>query len=147
MKKIITFMLCTVMLATVLTGCRSYKSYTYTVDTGDSIELRLDTTGGYDISPDLPFVISKDGETISQGSFVTAEAYDYYLALVESDSGAEIIEQKSKNGVEYIFYSVNDREYDYVIKITGSNTGLLIGNIISEESARDCFNRLSISKK
>ena len=150
MKKIITLLLCTCMFAFVLTGCTSFKSYTYNVDTGDQIELRLDTTGGYDISSDLPFTISKDGETLSQGSFIVGEGYDYYEAAIGSDSAAEVIEEKSRNGLEYIFYSydgASGMEYNYVIKIVGSDTALLIANTVSEESARECFERLTISKK
>ena len=147
MKKIVTLVLGMCMLAFVLTGCRSFKSYTYDVDTGDQIELRLDTTGGYDISSDLPFTISKDGETLSQGSFIIGEGYDYYAEAIESDSGAKVIEEKTYNGLQYIFYSYNDTEYNYVVKIVGSDTAVLIGNTVSEKSARECFDRLTIRKK
>ena len=147
MKKILALVLGMCMLAFVLTGCRSYKSYTYNVDTGDKIELRLDTTGGYDLTSDLPFTITKDGETLSQGSFIIGEGYDYYAEGIKNDSGAEVIEEKTYNGLQYIFYSYNDREYNYVVKIVGSDTAVLIGNIVSEKSARECFDRLTIRKK
>lgn len=147
MKKILLLVV-SMCLLTALTGCTSSKTYTYKVSTGDQIELRLDTTGGkYDMSTDMPFVISKDGEMVSQGSFITAEGYDMYVQALMSDSDAEVIEQKTYNGVEYIFYVYNDYEYNYVVRIIGSDTGLLLGNTISEESARACFDRLTIRKK
>ena len=70
-----------------------------------------------------------------------------YDKFDNNDSNAKIIESTTKNDLEYTFYSYNDSEWNYVIKISDSSTGLLIGNPISEESARECFNRLTINKK
>lgn len=146
MKRIVLLLIGMCLLA-ALTGCTSFKAYTYNVNTGDQIELRLDTSDKYDISSDLPFVISRDGETLSQGSFITLEGYEQFVQVVMSDSDAEVIEQKTRNGLEYIFYAYNESEYNYAVKIVGSNTGLLIANNVSQASAEDCFNRLTIRKK
>ena len=35
-----------------------------------------------------------------------------------SDSQAVVIEQKTRDGLEYIFYSYQDSEYNYVIRVT-----------------------------
>lgn len=131
----------------VLTGCTTSKSYTFDVETGDKIEVKLNTTDGYDITSDLPFSIINDGKTLSQGTFITLDNYNQYISVVSSDSGAKIIDSATKNGLQYTFYSYNNSEWNYVIKVVGSNTGLLLGNPISEESARTCFDRLTISKK
>lgn len=131
----------------IITGCTTSKSYTYNVETGDTIKIKLDTTDKYDITKDLPFTITKDGKTLSQGTFLTSDGYDQYILAVNTDSSAKIIESKTENGLEYTFYSYNDSEYNYVIKIVDSNTGLLIGNNVSESSARECFNRLKITKE
>ena len=143
-------LLVSICLLAALTGCTSFKAYTYNVNTGDQIELRLDTSDKYNISSDLPFTISRDGETLSQGSFITAEGYDEIVQAVMSDSNAEVIEEETRNGVEYIFYAYNESahtEYNYVVKIVGSNTGLLLANIVSQDSAEEYFNRLTIRKK
>ena len=143
-------LLVSICLLAALTGCTSFKAYTYNVNTGDQIELRLDTSDKYNISSDLPFTISRDGETLSQGSFITAEGYDEIVQAVMSDSNAEVIEEETRNGVEYIFYVYNESahtEYNYVVKIVGLNTGLLLANIVSQDSAEECFNRLTIRKK
>ena len=117
------------------------------METGDEIEVKLNTNDGYDITSDLPFSVLKDEETLSQGTFITIDQYKQYISSVNNDSNAKIIESTTKNDLEYTFYSYNDSEWNYVIKISDSSTGLLIGNPISEESARECFNRLTINKK
>lgn len=147
MKKfLMSIVLCCAVLLMV-TGCTTTKSYTFSVETGDKIEVKLDTTDGYNITSDLPFTISKDKEELSQGTFITMDGYDQYISAVQDNSDAKIIESKTKDGIEYTFYSFKDSEFNYIIKISDSNTGLLIGNPISEESARDCFNRLTFTKK
>ena len=57
-----------VMLAMIVLCCgcgksdlETSQSYTYDVATGDKIKITFQTKGGYVISPDTPFVISKDG--------------------------------------------------------------------------------------
>ena len=105
-----------ILLLTV-TGCNTTKSYTYNVETGDSIKVKLNTSDGYDITSDLPFTISKDGKTLSQGTFITLDGYNQYLKLVNQDSNSKILNKGNKNGVEYLFYSYNNSEYNYIIKI------------------------------
>ena len=147
MKKVLMSVIFVCTFALLLTGCTTSKSYTFKVETGDEIEVKLNTNDGYDITSDLPFSVLKDEETLSQGTFITIDQYKQYISSVNNDSNAKIIESTTKNDLEYIFYSYNDSEWNYVIKISDSSTGLLIGNPISEESARECFNRLTINKK
>ena len=43
-------------------GCgkaNTNKAYTYSVATGDSVKIQLDTSDNYDISSDLPFQITR----------------------------------------------------------------------------------------
>lgn len=44
-------------------------------------------------------------------------------------------------------WNYNDSEFNYVVKINGTNTGMLIANNISEESAKECFDRLEVKVK
>lgn len=147
MKRILisAFFLCAIVL--MVTGCSTTKSYTFKVETGDKIEIKLNTNDNYDITSELPFAISKNDEVLSQGTFITIDSYNQYISAINKGNNTKIIESKTKNGLEYTFYSYNNSEYNYVIKIVGSNTGLLIGNPISEESAKECFDRLTITKK
>lgn len=148
MKKIIISIL-TVCMVLCMAGCgnvQSGKSFTYNVETGDKVQIRLDTTDDYDLSSDLPFEISKDGKTLSTGSFIKAEGYEQYVEAVTASESAEIIEQGTKDSNKYMFWRYNG-EYNYVVIVGESDTGVLIGNKESEESARECFNRLKITLK
>lgn len=131
----------------ILTGCTSSISYTYKVTTGDTIQITLNNSDGYSISSELPFKITKDDTTLSQGTFITLDGYEQYIATVNNTSTAKVIDKGTKNGVEYTFYSYNNQEFNYIIKIEGSNTAILIGNAVSEESAKECFERLTFSKQ
>lgn len=150
MKKIrrngICFIL-SVFLLTLLSGCStsSSKAFTFSVDTGDSVQVRLVTSDGYDLSSDVPFVISHEGKTLSQGAFMPRESYEQFVGAIESDENAVLLDSGTKDGNDYIFWSYNDSEFDYAILIDGSNTGIVLGNIVSQESAVECFNRLTVS--
>lgn len=128
-----------------LAGCNSSKAFTYSVETGDSVKVSLDTSDKYDMTSDLPFAISCDGEMFSQGLFITAENYSQYVDVVNTDEIAVLLDSGSKDGNQYIFWSYNDLEFNYAILIGDSNTGMILGNSVSEESARECFNRLTVS--
>ena len=148
MKKI----LCSLLLFSslfILVGCTisSYKSYTFTVETGDAIEVKLDTSDGYDISSKNPFTISKDDETLSQGTFITLESYNNYIDSVDESKDVEVLDTGSKNGVTYTFYSYKDSEFNYIIKVDGSNTGVLLANGNSKSEAETVFELLTFSLK
>lgn len=56
MKRIIGCLVIIGIMLFTLTGCVSTKSYTFDVETGDKIEIELDTSDGYDITSNLPFL-------------------------------------------------------------------------------------------
>lgn len=151
MKKYIKFVPCLLMTVMLLfTGCGDSKtslSYTYNVETGDEVVISINTADGYSLSTDVPFTISKDKEELSQGTFITAEYYSAYVNSVKSDDSAKIIDEGTKGKCNYVMWNYNDSEYNYVIMIEGTNTGVLLGNNVSEKSAKECFNRMEISIK
>lgn len=136
-------LLCTFMFT--LTGCNMAKSYTFDVETGDKIKIELNTTDGYDLSSSLPFTVSKDGSVLSQGTFITLDGYDDYVDRVNNDTNSTILDSGSMNGVTYTFYSYNDTEFNYIIKIDNSNTALLLGNPNSQNEAQTIFELLTFS--
>lgn len=142
MKKVFMSLAIIGVMLLTLTGCTKSKSYTFTVETGDKVKVQLNTTDGYDLSSDLPFTISKNGNTLSQGTFITTDGYNQYIDVVNSDSNARILDSGTKDGISYTFYSYNDSEFNYVIKIDDSNTGILLGNPNSQEEAKKCFELL-----
>lgn len=147
MKKLLELAFSVALLLCLLTAysTNSSKAYTFTVDNGDKIKIELNTADKYDLSAELPFVISCDGKTLSQGSFVLAESYQQYVSVVNTDENAELLDSGTKDGNEYIFWCYNGSEYNYAILIKGSNTGIVLGNPISKESAKECFDRMAIT--
>lgn len=148
LKKIVFLSFFMVMMLFTVTGCTTSKSYTFKVETGDKIKLELKTNDGYNISSKLPIEISKDGKVLSQGAFISLADYDGYIDTINNGGeGVEVFETKTENGLEYTFYSYNNSEFNYVIKISGSSTAFLLGNNVSKESAKECFDRLTITKE
>lgn len=147
MKKVTALIVSLVLLMSMFAGCDvdRTKSFTFDVETGDSIKLVLDTTDDYDLTSELPFTISCGDEVLSQGTFIFAETYEEYIDTVLSDENAKPLGSGTKDGNDYYSWCYNDSEWNYVIKINGSNTGIILGNDVSEEAARECFNRLTVS--
>ena len=120
-------------------------SYTYEVNTGDKISLTLNTSGGYSMTSDMPFSITKDDGIISRGTFIEASAYEVYESSMELIDGIVSSDKGEKDGITYLYFNYNNTEFDYIIKINNSNTGVLLSNSISEESAREMFEKLSFN--
>ena len=150
MKKRLVYVFTILSMMILFVGCvntKTFKAYTFNVETGDSIKIKLYTSDEYDITSEVPFEISQDGDIKSQGTFILGEAYEQYKDVVDTDANAELLDAGNKDGNEDIFWSYNDSEYNYAILIKGSSTGLILGNNVSEESAKECFNRLTIKNK
>lgn len=148
-KKIIMLLVSVLAIVLILTGCekKSNKSYIFDVETGDKIEIKMDTTCGYNLTSKLPIEFSKDDEVISQGTFAQEYAYDEYYKLVKNGSDATIIEEKNNGNIEYFFYEYDDSEYNYIIKIKNSKTCFILGNNKSKKSAQEIFERLEFEVK
>ena len=150
MKSKLLILSCIFILS--LCGCASATAkktvaYTYSVETGDNIVVKLDASGNYNLSSEIPFEISHNGEVISNGIFIYSDYYSQYIELVKSDSNAIIIDSRENDSCEYVMWNYNNEKFNYVMKIKGTDTGLLLGNNVSEESARECFKRLTITVK
>lgn len=130
----------------MLSACQtsSSKSFEFTIDNGDSVKLTMDTSDGYDLSADVPFEISHKGEVLSFGTFIYAEAYEAYKEIIEEDENAILLDSGSKNGHEYFFWTYDEEEFNYAILLKETDTGIILANAISEETARECFERLTI---
>lgn len=55
------------------------------------------------------------------------------------------MDKGKEDGKKYVFWNYDDKEYNYVILIEGSDTGILLGNSASKESAKEVFKRLEIT--
>lgn len=138
-------------VAVLLAGCHSSKSYSFDVTTGDHVKVELDTSkNGLDIQTsddNSKFTIEKDGSTVTQGLFAEESAYDHYQELGKNSAGgtSDYQEGTTSDGNEYFSYTVNDNEWDYFIKVRDSHTVIVLTNVVSQESAREAFEQLSLS--
>ena len=137
----------------LLTGCETTysKSLKFKVTTGDNITVRVDSHEKWDIGSEVPFDITKDGEKVSTGKFITYKEYDSYANTIKKSSLIKTLDEGSRHGTEYIFYEfinskTNERQFNYIIMINGSKTGVLLENNISQESAEECFKVLTFVK-
>ena len=137
----------------LLTGCetRYSKSLKFKVTTGDNITVRVDSHEKWDIGNEAPFDITKNGEKVSTGKLITKIEYDSFANTIKKSSLIKTLDEGSRHGTEYIFYELvnsktNERQYNYIIMINGSKTGVLLENNISQESAEECFKVLTFVK-
>lgn len=146
MKKIIclVMLLCLVVSMTACSTSTS-MSYVFDVETGDRIKVTLDTTDDYEMSSDVPFTISCDDVDVTYGTFITSESYTEYETAVATDELAVVLDSGEKDGNSYIMWSYDNTEFNYAILIDGSDTAVILGNNVSEETAKLCFDRLTIS--
>ena len=151
MKKRISFLI-TIPLACImmLSACttKTSKEVTYSVDTGDSVKITIDTKEGFDITMDVPFTVSKGDTDIFTGSFIYAEYYDVYRQVVEEGSDAVLLDEGSKDGNDYFCYSFEGNagtEYDYFILIKDSETAIAMASLVGEKEASEAFKAMTIS--
>lgn len=138
-------------LVLLLCSCGSQNTMTsmiFDVDTGDSIVVSVDTAKGYGISFEDILIITLNDAIVLEGVYVDLDTYNSYKSELFIDEYTTVIEQSEKDGNEYFFYSYFGDEYfewDYLMLIDGSSTGMLFGCIVSERAARECFENMVIS--
>lgn len=144
--------ICMLFMVLALAGCSTSMSYVYEVETGDDVEVKLDTGEGLLLNDeDGSFSVTEDDDTILQGSFVDEDAYEAYKSLYETaDNVVEVIEEDSANGISWILYYVDGRagmECDFIIWIDGSDTGVIMASLEDPDVAKEAFDSLSFSVK
>lgn len=137
--------------AIMFTACTTHSnmSFTFNVETGDSIKVSLDTSKGLLLTQeDGKFYVKNGEQELLQGIFLTKENYDYYMNLKDSSAMDVIEEGKGNNNNDYLFYECegdNGKEYDFLVWVSNSNTGILMGSFIDQQSAKDAFNSITAS--
>ena len=74
--------------------------------------------------------------------------YNQYKELVENNEDVNILDEESNSNIEYIFFEYESytTEYNYIIMIKDSNTGIVLKNTVSQDSAEEVFSRLSFAR-
>lgn len=133
-----------------LSACSAYlsKSYTYNVETGDSIKVTLNLTDNLSLSEkDNHFIIKQGDETILEGLFLFKEKAEQFIEDTLS-SDAKILKQDEREDVSYIFYEKEGgSEYYFLLIVNDSATGIGLGSLKGEELAWKAFENLTFSKE
>ena len=147
MKRITSLLLIAIMMC-ALYGCANGKmtmSWTYAVDTGEKVTVKVLINDGYSISSQVPFAISQNGQILTQGTFIKGEACEQYREAAKTQDGATFLEEGMIGNHQYFAWSFNDSEWNYCIQLKGGKTGILLGNNVSRDSAKEVFSRLEVA--
>ena len=143
MKKIKVLLVISMIL---LCGCNKYSKHEFNTSTGDTIEIKIKTNDGYDITDENPFYVKKDNNNISFGTFINNEIYDTLVYSINKDELVKNKEEGKKKNISYISYEYNG-QYIYLIKIMDSNTNINLVNRTNKEEANKVFNLLEFKLK
>ena len=144
-NKLCFVVLMVLIVLTFASGCKKTERTVWTISTGDKLSIEIDSESGFEISKEVPFIISKDGKDVSTGVFLDKPGYDAYIESIKDDGVTKIVKSDKKEGIEYTFYSYGEAEFNYLIYIENSNTAIKLENKLSKESAEEVFNSLNIS--
>lgn len=141
MKKIIAASL---MLGMILTGCKSQSSmsYTFKVETGDSVKVTLDTSGSeYKLTQsDGTFAVEEEETAVLQGVFLTEDMYDQYKAAAET-AGA-IVETGDNGFILYEYEGAAGVEHNILTMISDSDTGVIIASLEENDKVKEAYSKL-----
>lgn len=149
-KRVSIFIILILVCGAMLSACSTTasKSATFDVDTGDRIKISVNSKAGYDLTMEVPFAITKDGDTVLNGSFIYAEYYDAYRQVIDEDANATLIEEGNKDGNDYFFYTFEGNagtESNYVMKVGGSQTAILMGSLAETSEVQAAFEAMTVS--
>ncbi len=138
-----------IMLSTLI-ACKSSFAYTFSVETGDKIKIKLDTSSDWSIKQkDGSFSVNYNGDTILQGVFGTTKNYEDLKKAVLTDEKAKLIEESEKDGNTYVFYNYNGttgEENNIILMVKDASTCVILGSTSSQSEVEEAFKRLIISK-
>lgn len=144
MKKIIASV---VLIGALLVGCSAHSnvSYTFNVETGDSIKVELDTSDSdYKLRADgSRFIVNEGDNDIITGIFLTTEMYAQYETAI-NETGT-VLESDG-----YIFYEYDGEagtERNILLMVPDSETGVIMGSREDEETVREVYSRLSLTNE
>ncbi|MBQ6395820.1 MAG: hypothetical protein IJH87_05715 [Atopobiaceae bacterium] len=144
LKKLIG-LIAVLVLGVAIAACSfdSSKSFTFEVDTGDSVTVELDTGDGDDIEAiDNGFNIKdEEGNLIAYGIFVDEMLFNQY-AQAAYDYGENYKESKLDGNL--CVYWEPGEEWDFMVWIEGSNTGIAVV-CDSRDTAHHLMDRLTFT--
>ena len=142
-KKIIIVPLIAFLL--VLSGCQTRMSYTFNIETGEQIKVKLNTTQGQKLlQSDGRFSVNDKNQNVqTNGIFILPDIFNEFFETIKLEQHSQILEESENDRYKYIFYKVNDEsEWIYLIQPKHCKTGIILINTTSQESAKEVFDLL-----
>lgn len=145
MKKIIMFVVGVFLICGA--GLFLYQDMPSTlgfeVDTGDDVVISLEASSGYEVVLSDAFSIVKDDVSYADGFFIDEEVYNEYIVAAKEEEFYEYIDEGSTDQYDYVRAVYDSYSYDYIIFFKGFNTGIVLMNYESLESAKEMIDLIS----
>lgn len=148
MKKIIAIAL-TLAISLSMAGCSSTKTSTFRLG-GQTLKVQLDTTDNYDMVSGKYLEISQNGEPLTQCAFMEMAYEDYLTLISRSAEDWQVLETGERDGNSYTLFQVTEDEtptYGCAVQVADAGFTVILSSKISQQSARDCFDRLTFTLK
>jgi len=148
MKRKSALLVSLILVAVLLAACSKTKSFTYSLDTGSSVTVKLDTTDGLDLKDEdgVFSVVDESGEAIIQGTFRTEDAFEEMRSLVEGSSDCNILE-KEEDSITYVVNGEAGLETNRVVKLTDAGVAVVMGSLSDSSVAADAYKKLTFTVK
>lgn len=149
MRKVVLLTLA-LLFVFVVGGCNTYRSYSFNVTTGDKIEIKLDTSGDWNLSTDGGNFVVKKGETeVLTGVFGTESDYKTTYETVTTKDEYTVLKRYNKVH-EYVLFSyegTSGYNTDIIVMIKDSSTCVYMSSQEDAETVTEAFGRLTLTKK
>ena len=141
LKKIVIIVVAFALCLALAACSGSNMSYTFSVETGEQIEVTLDTTGGYKFAQsggDM-YLSDSEGKLILTGYFLLPDAYESFALEPTLESG------RSNDGDEYLYTSDDAGTVVFLARAKGASAGVLFygEEIAGIGTCKAMFERLS----
>ena len=142
MKKIISVLSIALCLCLFLTACHTSFAYTFNIENGDRIKVKLDTTNGHQLEQeDGQFKIIEEGKKPMFGAFLSEDIFDDYMDTA-------LTEDVLESGDDFCMFQQDGefgRETYYLFMVDNSNTGIVLATLQDEAGARALYDLLTIT--
>ena len=147
MKRLIKVITVFVLSIFVVTGCNKTISVTYNVQTGDKVEVVLNTKENYKLTTYVPFKINRCDDLVTIGQFLTEDGYEYYVSTIATDPKVSDKREDKKDDHTYVYWTYDNRSYEYLVYLKDSKTAVLLVTDTTKEDADKVFDMLQFNLK
>ena len=152
MKKILSMLLITIIIATMCVGCQSKGNKSITLKDGEQkVSIKLDSSSDYSLNKvnDSIYEIYKGKTKCATSTFITEEKFDEYASTTFGTEGCRVIGAGESEGTVYMFFEYKDNEnvqYNRTLYIP-DNIHMFLECFTDEEEAKEIFYALKFTLK